>query len=197
VEAMVFTDFPGERFDEAMATVRFLAEHADSISHFMFGSFALVAGSRVAANPSRYGIEAFGVAGDELTRQLFFRERRPAKREDEARVVDQAIERLSRRWLLRPYPFAGSISTAHSLLWLAASGPGVFRRLADQPAPRSPRGTRTPSPLDLQRLGDRVATHEAEIWGQMIWSERAVSRERWQELADELPPLLLPRSRRV
>jgi len=190
VEAMCFTDFPTETRAEALATVRWLAARREQLSLFMFGEFALMHGSRVAAEPRRFGLaEIHGVAGDELRSGIFFREQRTAKSERDRAAVDAAIGRLASGWQMRSYPWAGSLSTSHTLLWYDRFGPGVFRQLAagtDRPLDRW-RTAR--AKYDLATIGNDTLAAEAAIWAQMVGHERRVSRARQRELSGQLAPL--------
>ena len=114
VEAMCFTGFPTET-REALATVRFL-ETPRRPRRLHLGEFDLTQGSLVAQTPERFGIrETWQVEGDELGTGLFFEEQTPPKRDGEP-SVDEALYKLSGSWLLRSYPWAGALSTAHTLL---------------------------------------------------------------------------------
>lgn len=124
VEAMAFTGFPGETTAQALDTVRWLGRMRPWLSLFICGEFALTHGSRVARDPAAYGVaETWEVRGDMLRSGLFWRGRTPGP---DARV-DDAVDALSRRWRLRSYPWAGSLSTAHTLLWYDRYGPEVFK----------------------------------------------------------------------
>jgi anaerobic magnesium-protoporphyrin IX monomethyl ester cyclase len=189
VEAMCFTDFPTETCAEALETIRFLDERAESIALFMCGAFDLVHGSRVAQDPAAYGIaEVWSVAGDTYEMGLFHREAR-GKTDAQRRRIDGALDRLSARYALRRYPFAGSLSTAHSLLWFDALGPGALRAGAGRgTVAAEPRGDRRPrTRYDAERICGGSDDAEAGIWDRMVHAERAVSREAYGALARGLP----------
>jgi hypothetical protein len=198
-EVMCFTDFPTETFAEAMATLEFLERHAPHIAVFIVGQFELTHGSRVAQDPARFGLrEIWTVQGDELGTALFFAERKPGKRGRERVRLEQALDRLAAGWLLRTYPWAGSLSTAHTIFYYDHFGPGVFRDLAGQargrilgksPADRVSR-------FDLAKLA-RAEQHEAAIWHELTHVRRQVSRQAYNELAAQFPLLRpLRRARR-
>ncbi len=192
VEAMCFTDFPTESMREAMQTVRFVDGLADDISLFILGRFDLTHGSLVAQKPGEFGIaEVWGVAGDELGTGLFWAERQKAKSAADQARLDDAVDRLSRRWRLHRYPWAGALSTAHTLLWYAHHGKDVFRHLGRVSHPTSVPGAtpRTlPARFDLAAIAADSAAAESEIWEQMVQTERAVSPARYRDLATKLPP---------
>jgi len=198
VEAMTFTDFPGETRAEALDTLRWLELHHDAVALFVCGTFALTAGAKVAEDPARFGLaETWRVAGDELGTGLFWREAVPSKTDADREAVDAALERLGDRWRLRPYPWAGSLSTAHTLLWYARFGADVFRQggTARPSELRRPRGERAPR-YDVDALAERSEANEAALWGCLIHEERRVSRDLWRRLADRLPRAM-PRAARM
>jgi hypothetical protein len=190
-ELMCFSDFPTETLAEAMATLHFLEQNAPHIAAFIVGQFDLTHGSRVAQDPPRFGVrEIWTVQGDEMGTALFFAERKASKRGRERARLDQALEQLASGWLLRSYPWAGSLSTAHAIFYYDHFGPGVFRDLAGQahgriltegPAERACR-------FDLHKLA-LAEQNEAAIWHELTHVRRQVSRQAYNELAAQLPAL--------
>jgi anaerobic magnesium-protoporphyrin IX monomethyl ester cyclase len=192
VEAMCFTDFPTETAAEALETIRFLERRAGAIALFMCGAFDLVHGAAVARNPAAYGIaETWSVAGDAFGTGLFYREAR-GKTEGERRRIDAALDRLSARYAFHRYPFAGSLSTAHSLLWFAERGPAAFQKgeggRRDAPPPRG--GHRFRARYDAERICEESDAAEARIWDRMVHEDRAVSRADYGALSREVPRAL-------
>ncbi|HEX8790193.1 MAG TPA: radical SAM protein [Polyangiaceae bacterium] len=192
VEAMCFSDFPTESYREAMETVRFVQARGDDLSLFILGRFDLTHGSLVAQKPGDFGIaEVWGVEGDELGTGLFFAERRRPKRAPDQAKLEEAVRALSSRWRLRRYPWAGALSTAHTMLWYAHHGPDVFRRLsvepAEQPPVAAPRASRRKPRFDLTRVAEQSAAREAELWDRMVNEERRVSRATYEARAAALP----------
>jgi hypothetical protein len=181
-----------------MATLAFIERHAPHIAAFIVGRFELTHGSRVARDPTRFGLrEIWTVQGDELGTALFFAERKPGKRDRDRVRLERALEQLASGWLLRSYPWAGSLSTAHTIFYYDHFGPGAFRDLAGQargrilgklPASRFSR-------FGLHKLA-RAQQHEAEIWHEMTHVRRQVSRQAYNELAAQVP-LLRPGHRRA
>jgi anaerobic magnesium-protoporphyrin IX monomethyl ester cyclase len=177
VEAMVMTGFPSETLTERRATLRLLAGLAPSLSLFMVSEHGLCSGARVAREPARYGLrEVFTVAGDELGTTLFC--------DPPPSPPDQRFEReldiLARSFRLRPYPWAGALSTAHSLLRYDRHGADAFRgRPARPPAlPEAPPGLR----YDVAEVAATADEAEATIWEELLAS-RAVSRTAYETLA--------------
>lgn len=190
VEAMCFTDFPTETYDEAMESVRFVESLAEDLSLFILGRFDLTHGSLVAQKPGEFGIkEVWGVDGDELGTGLFFAERRRPKRKDEHARLEQAVGTLSALWRLRRYPWAGALSTAHTLLWYAHHGKEVFRRLRSAPDGRVPRARSrlAASRFDVGAVTEQSAAHETALWAQMVHQERRVARATYEARAAALP----------
>lgn len=190
-ELMCFTDFPTETYAEAVDTLQFLADEAESIAAFIVGQFELTHGSAVARSPERFGLrEIWGVDGDGLATALFFAEKRASKTPLQRARLEQMLDQLAQGWLLRPYPWAGSLSTAHTLFHYDHFGPGVFRGLAGQvrggvlgssPRARRPR-------YSLEKLA-RAEEREADLWHQLLQVRREISRRAYEELAARLPAL--------
>ncbi len=197
VEAMCFTDFPTESYAEAMETLRFLEEERARIAAFIVGEFDLTHGSLVAQDPARFGlVETWQLDGDQLGTGLFYEEARPPKRGDEPERVDRALDRLSSRWLLRRYPWAGSLSTAHTVFYYARFGAGVFRELARRPSGGvlGARPAAATAHFDLAQAA-KALDRELAIWRELVRVRRHVSRAAWRALA-EAQPSLAPRPRR-
>jgi hypothetical protein len=188
-ELMCFTDFPTETFGEAMATLGFLEKHAPHIAAFIVGQFELTHGSRVAREPAHFGLrEIWSVQGDALATALFFAERKSSKRDRERARLEQALDRLASGWLLRSYPWAGSLSTAHTIFYYDHFGSGVFRDLSGQACGRilgATRARKIPR-LDLTTLAP-AEENEAQIWYQLTHLRRQVSRHAYEQLAAQLP----------
>jgi anaerobic magnesium-protoporphyrin IX monomethyl ester cyclase len=196
-ELMCFTDFPTETFDEAMATLSFLEKQAPHVAAFIVGQFELTHGSRVAREPAHFGLrEIWSVQGDALGTALFFAERKPSKRDRERLRLEQALDRLASGWLLRSYPWAGSLSTAHTIFYYDHFGSGVFRDLAGQARGQilgAPPARQT-SRFNWAKLA-LAEEREAEIWHKLTHVRRHISRQAYDELAAQLPPLRRPARR--
>jgi hypothetical protein len=196
-EAMCFTGFPTESYAEALETLRFLGDRRDQVAAFLIGEFDLTHGALVAQDPARFGIrEIWHVAGDTLETALFFEEAGPSKLGDEPARLDRAIDELARGWLLRRYPWAGSLSTAHTVYYYDRHGHDVFRRLAGH-ATGGALGARplvAAARFDLDEAA-AAAAREGDIWDQLVRVRRQVSRAAYETLAAALPPLR-PRPKR-
>jgi hypothetical protein len=197
VEAMCFTDFPTETYGEAMETLRFLEELHEEVALYIVGEFDLTHGALVAQKPEAFGLrEIYQLDGDQLGTGLFYEEKRPPKSGRDQERLDAALGRLSSGWRLRRYPWAGSLSTAHTMLYYDKLGPGIFRELARHPR-QEPFGTRTidaAARFDLDEVA-RSDGNEADIWHHLVRERRHVSRAAYKQLAEKLESIK-PRPRR-
>jgi len=191
VEAMCFTGFPTETYAEANSTIAFIRERREDISLFICGLFGLCHGSRVAQFPENFGIQnIWSLEGDELETGLFYEERFPSKSDLEQQKLDRAVDTLAAGWWLHDYPWAGAVSTAHTLLWYGRYGSDVFRRFANTrrrlPYKKAPMVR--PTRFNMDRI-KRVAEHrEAEIWHKLIYDHKKVSPELYNRLSCAYPP---------
>jgi hypothetical protein len=190
-EVMCFTDFPTESYREAVDTLQFLADEAESIAAFIVGQFDLTHGSAIAREPGRFGLrEIWSVTGDALGTALFFTEQRRGKTAQERARLEKRLDRLAQGWLLRRYPWAGSLSTAHTLFHYDRFGLSVFRDLAGRARGRVV-GAR-PSARRLRYSAPQLARaekREADLWHELIYLRRHVSRQAYDSLAARLPVL--------
>ena len=185
-ECMTFTGFPTETVDEALATIRFLESLRDRISLFICGEFHLVAGSMVAGHPEKYGIDdLWTVTGDAFIKTLFYAESKPPLSSADIETVDRAVAKLSRSFRLHRYPWAGSLSTAHTLLWYNRFGPAVFREPAgNRSVQRIPEAAGSGA---MRGMAVQAQENEAAIWQAMVGEKRAVSRKAYRALAGRCP----------
>lgn len=192
VEAMCFTDFPTETAPEALATLRFLDELREQVALFIVGQFGLTHGALVAQSPSDFGLkETWQLDGDELGTGLFFAERIRSKSDKDRERVERALDKLASGWRLRHYPWAGALSTAHTVYYYDRFGRDVFRTLAERIKEAPIWGRRALSAtarFDLADVEDALA-REAEIWRILVYEERHVSREAYGELAEQAPSI--------
>ena len=125
---------------------------------------------------------------------LFFAERTPSKRERERVRLEQALDRLASGWLLRSYPWAGSLSTAHTIFYYDHFGSGVFRDLSGQ-APGRILGT-TPAKQTPRAGLAKLALaeeNESKIWHELTHVRRQISRQAYDALAAQLPRMHAPK----
>ncbi len=188
-EAMCFTDFPTETAAEAKTTIEFLRAHQRELGVFIVGEFGLTHGSLVAQDPEKFGIdEVWQLEGDELGLSLFYEERRASKTARQRRIVEDALERLSSGFRLRHYPWAGAVSTTHTILYYDRFGPQVFKDLARARGDRAPAAREADAKFDV--LAAMAATERDQpIWAELVRERRAVSRALYEELASALPQL--------
>jgi anaerobic magnesium-protoporphyrin IX monomethyl ester cyclase len=187
VEWMCFSHFPSETYSEALETLHFIQEQLHHIALFTCGDFSLVHRSRVACHPEEYGIcETWHAKGDELLQTLFYREHAPSKNSLEYQKIDSFVEKLSRLFRLHKYPWAGSLSTAHSLLWYHRCGPDVFRKISNIRLPRK----HPASSGRMKKIEDIARTsqkNEEQIWDTLIYKKRSVSPEAYRKIAAKIP----------
>jgi radical SAM superfamily enzyme YgiQ (UPF0313 family) len=180
VETMCFMDFPTETFREAQATLVFIRSLRDSIALFICGTFSLSHGSRVAHYPEEYGLaETWHAAHDELKTALFYAEKKQSKTQEQHFKIEQGIEKLSQGWWLHDYPWAGSLSTTHTLLWYDHYGPRIFQQLSKNRPAASLR--QLPSSVNKNAL--KVREKESRIWEILVNEKRSVSRREYNKLA--------------
>jgi len=185
-EAMCFTDFPTETHDEAVATLDFLHDRRDRLAVYIVGEFGLTHGSLVAQDPPRFGIrETWELEGDDLGLGIFFAPTKPWKSDDERADVDERLAELSSGWALRTYPWAGAVSTAHTVLYYDRFGPSVFRDLAARGVRDEILGReRTEGDLRFDPLeAARAEERDGAIWATLVVDERRVGRAPYESLA--------------
>ncbi|MFH0946594.1 MAG: radical SAM protein [Planctomycetota bacterium] len=128
VQAMTFLDFPTETTAEAHATLDLLEENIDRIDLFFVEQFDLEAGSRVFRNPQDYGVEeVFYPSGDRFRLRARYVSKRDAKRPEDYQDLVSRLDRLAASYGRRPYPYAGSVSVAHTLMYFDRHGRGAFK----------------------------------------------------------------------
>lgn len=193
-EAMCFTEFPTETHEEACETLDFLAEHEDKLAVYIVGEFGLTHGSLVAQAPEKFGIkETWELEGDRLGLGIFFEPATPWKSDEEREDVDARLSELSSAWALRTYPWAGAVSTAHTVLYYERFGPSVFRDLAV----RERRGGPRERVLGVRRFEGELAfdpnacdgalAREAAIWATLVNDQRRVGRDPYEALVRTAP----------
>lgn len=191
-EAMCFTDFPTETHEEAHATLDFLDDRRDKIGVYIVGEFGLTHGSLVAQAPEKFGIaETWALEGDELGLGIFFAPETPWKTDDERADVEERLGDLSSRWALRPYPWAGAVSTAHTILHYDELGPDVFRDPERCAVEGTILGARTvEASLRFPLAGAaRAEEREGAIWATLVNEERRIGASAYAELAARVPKL--------
>ncbi|MBU0972015.1 MAG: B12-binding domain-containing radical SAM protein [Proteobacteria bacterium] len=189
VEAMCFNGFPTETFADAKATLGFIRALKEKIALFICGRFGLWHGSHVALHPEQYQIQRiWQMKGDVLGTGLFYESRIPRSPADQDRI-DGAIDRLSDLWWLHDYPWAGALSTAHTLLWYAKKGADVFRRHALVPdRVKLPKGkSNLKSRFNMKQMMARAGENEARIWQTLVHEQETVGRKPYEALAASLP----------
>ena len=192
-EAMCFTEFPTETHEEALDTLDFLGDRRDQLAVYIVGEFGLTHGSLVAQEPSRFGIrETWELEGDHLGLGIFFAPEQPWKSDDERADVDDRLSELSSGWALRTYPWAGAVSTAHTVLYYDRFGTSVFRDLAERGLREEIIGAKKPFHADLRfdpRDCARAEEREGAIWATLVNDQRKIGRLHYETLAAAAPSL--------
>jgi hypothetical protein len=171
-----------------MATVRWLEQLSGEIALFILGEFDLTPGSLVAQTPGEFGLtETWRVRGDELGIGLFYEEKRAPKTAADQEKLDAAIGRLADGWLLRRYPWAGSLSTAHSILWYDRFGPDAFRRMRNRRSSIETPERVASARFDVAAIAEQAREADQHIWNALVRERREVSRAAYKALADALP----------
>ncbi|MBP2018055.1 hypothetical protein J2Z79_001454 [Symbiobacterium terraclitae] len=134
VQMMGFTGFPGETFDEAMESVRFLREHHRYWTLAGLGGFVLTPGAIVARHPERFGISAARpFVGDDIAASLYYEEpAQSALSEAQRNELEAAKRSLTRAQFDRP--FLGGIDTPHTMMYHDRYGTSLFDRIAQPSA---------------------------------------------------------------
>jgi anaerobic magnesium-protoporphyrin IX monomethyl ester cyclase len=127
-QAMAIFGFPGEKEEEAEMTVRFLEENVDRISYYVVGLLMVLPGSRMHADPHRYGITSLSYENNDLMAP------QPVWRSDN-RISAAAVSRLYHSvghleeiFAIHEYPYVGALSTNHGFLYFR-NGPDILKRL--------------------------------------------------------------------
>ncbi|HIJ79485.1 MAG: radical SAM protein [Desulfobulbaceae bacterium] len=133
---MTFLSHPGETGREAGETLALIGEQGKMVDQFIAGEFNLTPGSLISCHPEQYGIgSVYHTAGDVFKLFLLFNMGQNGSSAAAADDLEEKIEALSRRYHLDHYPWAGSISTHHSLLYLLHGGQRVFAKPWPSPKP--------------------------------------------------------------
>lgn len=192
-EAMCFTEFPTETADEAMSTLDFIDERRDKLAVYIVGEFGLTHGSLVAQDPPKFGIrETWELEGDHFGLGIFFEPETPWKTPAERADVDDALSDLSSGWALRTYPWAGAVSTAHTILYYDRFGPGVFKELAERGLNERILGAKKPFEAELKfdpRSCEAAEARDGAIWATLVNERRIVGRGPYEEMAAAAPRL--------
>jgi hypothetical protein len=191
-EAMCFTDFPTETHAEAVETLDFLRSRRAEVALYLVGEFGLTHGSLVAQDPALFDIrETWALDGDHFGLGIFFEPAHPWKTDEERADVDARLADLSEGWALRSYPWAGAVSTAHTVLYYERFGPDVFKRLARRNVVTRVFGaTRLEGMLRFDpAAAARAEGRERAVWATMVTDERRITRAAYEVHASCLPAL--------
>ncbi len=208
-QIMTFLDFPTETRSEAEDTLDFIARNLDYISLFVVGTYDLEAGSRTALEPARYHIqEIYYLLGDEFKTHCCYQMDKPYKTEEDRLRLDERIDELSRYFKLRTYPWAGTVSVAHSQLYFDRYGKDIFKILRQSLTtygnkPQTPsiwsREFQTWTPrikpgiqikrlnFNLNEINDYLSQSEAKLREILVEKNRSVERALYEKVVQDLP----------
>lgn len=207
VQAMTFIDFPTETAAEANLTLDLLEKNQDRIDLFFVEEFDLEVGSRVFRFPDEYGVaEIYFPAGDRLKLRARFQMKEDAKSPEEYRRLKRRMDTLASAYGRRSYPYAGSVSVAHTMLWFDRFGREVFKRDTDgassphaakldpyrllDACPRAAPGIALGDlPYDLEELAAHVGETTAELTHRLENELRDVRRATWEAQAAAIPAI--------
>lgn len=145
---MTFLGHPGETGTEADETLSLIERQSDRIDQFITGEFNLTPGSLISCAPQKFGLDAVYHARGDIFRLFPIFVLDNENTGDDRLRLEEKIDRLSQRYHLDHYPWAGAISTHHSFLFLLHDGPRVFAQPWPRPAGNKRRRTEAlPAPL--------------------------------------------------
>jgi hypothetical protein len=128
-EWMTFTGHPGETLEEALETVDWIERERDAIDLFIVGEFGLQAGSPIAQAPEEFGVRDIRLAeGDDFGLIPLYDTVTPPLDRRESERLAHAVDRVAGGYTLRAYPWAGAVSTHHSLLSFIHAGQRAFAK---------------------------------------------------------------------
>jgi anaerobic magnesium-protoporphyrin IX monomethyl ester cyclase len=128
---MMFHYHPGETVADAMESVQFLDEHRHEVALFIIGEFGLTPHSKIFNQHVKFGIREITYHPDDDFRLYPVPEVQsilPSSSIRHAEKLDRAVSKTASHYKLSPYPFAGAISTHHSMLYFIRFGQNAFQR---------------------------------------------------------------------
>lgn len=147
---MTFLNHPGETEQEAAETLALIDQQSGMVDQFIAGEFNLTPGSLISCHPEQYDIATvYHTEGDVFRLFQLFTMTENSTPETELDSLEEKIDTLSHRYHLDHYPWAGSISTHHSFLYLLHSGQRVFAQPWPPPAKRQ-RSKGATAPIHLK-----------------------------------------------
>ena len=176
-EAMCFTDFPTETHAEALETLDFWRRRSGEIARLYRGRVRPHARVARGAGPGalRYSRD-LGLDGRPASASRFSSSPRTRGRTDDQRAdVEPELDRtIARAGLLRSYPWAGAVSTAHTVLYYDRFGPDVFKRLARRTGVARVFGAaRLEGLLHFDpAAAARAEDRDGSVWATMVADER-------------------------
>ena len=185
VSWMTMLHHPGEQENETLETLAFLYSQREVVDQFITGEFSLMPGSLIAGSPERYQLaNVFYTVGD-IFHQFPLYEMQastlPPKKSVKGRDPEQLLDELSRSYHLDHYPWAGSISTHHSFLYLLKFGQRIFAKT--WPAAKKIAGKKRPQLKELKCLHSirLMQNHESQFLNNYL--KKALQRDAGTNIA--------------
>lgn len=129
---MMFHYHPTETLDEATESIRLLEQHRKHIALFIVGEFGLTPHSKIYDNPAAFEIQKILYHPQDVF-QLYPYPEYGSNQKMSSRAhmatLDQMTASVASHYLLRSYPYAGAISTHHSMLYFVKKGKDAFHRV--------------------------------------------------------------------
>ncbi len=175
---MTFSGHPGETDAHALETARLIHRERQCVDLFILGRFGLTSGARIAADPQAYGLgRVYYCRSDDFRLFPLYENPVAVSGRGDPRL-EAAVTRLSQKYFLDHYPWAGAISTHHTFLYLLRFGPEIFKSLAARPPgmphkatrrrAQLPPGLTTRPRLALERLRADRARWMSAFWDRAL-----------------------------
>ena len=127
---MTFLHHPKETAEDAFATLNWIREQQDYISLFIVGEFGLTPGSKIYGEAKNFNLKKiYYTAGDFFKLYPLFEEKTKNSSAQYRAELAEEINEIASNFNLSHYPWAGAISTHHSLLYFLEYGQNFFKEI--------------------------------------------------------------------
>lgn len=127
---MTFLHHPKETAEDAFATLNWIREQQDYISLFIVGEFGLTPGSKIYGEAKNFNLKKiYYTAGDFFKLYPLFEEKTKDSSAEYRAELAEEINEIATNFSLSHYPWAGAISTHHSLLYFLKYGQDFFKEV--------------------------------------------------------------------
>jgi len=125
---MTFLHHPKEKIQDAFATLDWLGQERERISLFIIGEFGLTPGSKIYGEAKKFNLKNISYTkGDFFKLYPMFEDETKDSSTFYRDELGREIQELASFYELSHYPWAGAISTHHTLLYLVKYGQDFFR----------------------------------------------------------------------